>query len=155
MQFIGANVAEKIDVSANGDRVLFSRDIANVTMDTAGVEQIDFEALAGSDLVTVNDLTGTDLRTLQVDLDGGAPGGGDGEPDRVVLNGTNGDDAIRVFGDAQGVNVKGLAPLVEILHPEGANDRLDINTLDGHDTVDSSGLATGTIQLFVDGVLVP
>ena len=155
MQFIGANVAEKIDVSANGDHVLFSRDIANVTMDTAGVEQIDFEALAGSDLVTVNDLTGTDLRTLQVDLDGGAPGGGDGEADRVVLNGTNGDDAIRVFGDAQGVNVKGLAPFVEILHPEGANDRLDINTLDGHDTVDSSGLAAGTIQLFVDGVLVP
>jgi predicted lipoprotein with Yx(FWY)xxD motif len=155
MQFIGANVAEKIDVSANGNRVLFSRDIGNVTMDTAGVEQIDFEALAGPDLVTVNDLTGTDLRTLQVDLDGGAPGGGDGEPDRVVLNGSNGDDAIRVFGDAQGVNVKGLAPLVEILHPEGANDRLDINTLDGHDTVDSSGLAAGTIQLFVDGVLVP
>ena len=155
MQFIGANVAEKIDVSANGNRVLFSRDIGNVTMDTAGVEQIDFEALAGPDLVTVNDLTGTDLRTLQVDLDGGAPGGGDGEADRVVLNGTNGDDAIRVFGDAQGVNVKGLAPLVEILHPEGANDRLDINTLDGHDTVDSSGLAAGTIQLFVDGVLVP
>ena len=155
MQFIGANVAEKIDVSANGDHVLFSRDIANVTMDTAGLEQIDFEALAGSDLVTVNDLTGTDLRTLQVDLDGGAPGGSDGEADRVVLNGTNGDDAIRVFGDAQGVNVKGLAPFVEILHPEGANDRLDINTLDGHDTVDSSGLAAGTIQLFVDGVLVP
>ena len=155
MSFIGANIAEKIDVSANGDRVRFSRDIGNVTMDTAGVEQIDVEALAGADLVTVNDLTGTDLRTLQLDLDGAAPGGGDGEPDRVVLNGTNGDDAIRVFGDAQGVNVKGLAPLVEILHPEGANDRLDINTLDGSDTVDSSGLAAGTIQLFVDGVPIP
>jgi predicted lipoprotein with Yx(FWY)xxD motif len=90
MGFIGANIAEKIDVSANGNRVLFSRDIGNVTMDTAGVEEIDFEALVGSDLVTVNDLTGTDLHTLQVDLDGGAPGGGDGEPDHVVLNGTNG-----------------------------------------------------------------
>jgi predicted lipoprotein with Yx(FWY)xxD motif len=154
MSFIGANIAEKIDVSANGDRVRFSRDIGNVTMDTAGVEQIDFEALAGADLVTVNDLTGTDLFKLQLDLDGAAPGGGDGEPDRVVLNGTNGDDAIRVFGDAQGVNVKGLAPLVEILHPEGANDRLDIDTLDGSDTVDSSGLAAGTIQLFVDGMPV-
>jgi predicted lipoprotein with Yx(FWY)xxD motif/Ca2+-binding RTX toxin-like protein len=155
MSFIGANIAEKIDVSANGDHVRFSRDIGNVTMDTHGVEQIDFEALAGADLVTVNDLTGTDLFKLQLDLDGAAHGGGDGEPDRVVLNGTNGDDAIRVFGDAQGVNVKGLAPLVEILHPEGANDRLDVNTLDGSDTVDSSGLAAGTIQLFVDGVLVP
>jgi hypothetical protein len=124
-------------------------------MDTHGVELIDFEALAGADLVTVNDLTGTDLHTLQVDLDGGAPGGGDGEPDHVVLNGTNGDDAIRVFGDAQGVNVKGLVPTVQILHPEGANDRLDLNTLDGIDTLDSSGLAAGTIQLFFDGILVP
>ena len=154
MSFIGANIAEKIDVSANGDRVRFSRDIGNVTMDTAGVEQIDFEALAGSDLVTVNDLTGTDLFKLQLDLDGAAPGGGDGEADRVVLNGTNGDDAIRVFGDAQGVNVKGLAPLVEILHPEGANDRLEVNTLEGQDTVDSSGLAPGTIQLLVDDMPV-
>jgi len=155
MSFIGANIAEKIDVSANGNRVRFFRDIGNVTMDTAGVEQIDFEALAGADLVTVNDLTGTDLRTLQLDLDGAAPGGGDGEPDRVVLNGTNGDDAIRVFGDAQGVNVKGLAPFVEILHPEFANDRLEVNTGQGQDSVDASQLAPGTIPLFVDGVPVP
>src|SRR4029450_4021346 len=128
-----------------------SRDIGNVTMDTAGVEQIDFEALAGSDLVTVNDLTGTDLFKLQLDLAGAAPGGGDGEPDRVVLNGTNGDDAIRVFGDAQGVNVKGLAPFVEILHPEGANDRLEGKTLEGQDTVDSGGLAGGSMQLVWGG----
>ena len=80
MSFIGANIAEKIDVSANGDRVRFSRDIGNVTMDTAGVEQIDFRPSPGPDLVTVSDLTGTDLRTLQLDLDGAAPGGGDGEP---------------------------------------------------------------------------
>ena len=155
MSFIGANIAEKIDVSANGDRVRFFRDVGNVTMDTAGVEQIDFEALAGSDFVAVNDLTGTDLHTLQLDLDGAAAGGGDGEPDRVVVNGTNGDDAIRVSGDAQGVAVKGLAPAVEIFHAEGANDRLDINTLDGSDTVDSGDLAAGTIQLFVDGIRVP
>ncbi|HEX6680411.1 MAG TPA: hypothetical protein VF063_07175 [Gaiellaceae bacterium] len=155
MSFIGANIAENIDVSANGDHVKFSRDIGNVTMDTHGVELIDFEALAGADLITVNDVTGTDLQTLQVDLDGGAPGGGDGELDNVVLNGTNGDDAVSVKGDAQGVNVKGLVPTVGILHPEGANDRLDINTFDGINTLDSSGLAAGTIQLFFNGVLIP
>ena len=68
MQFIGANIAEQIHVSANGNRVLFVRDIANVTMDLAGVEQIDFQALGGADLVDVGDLTGTDLASLQVDL---------------------------------------------------------------------------------------
>jgi hypothetical protein len=45
--------------------------------------------------------------------------------------------------------------LVVISHPEAANDRLEINTLAGTDTVDSAGLAAGAIQLFVDGVLVP
>jgi hypothetical protein len=53
------------------------------------------------------------------------------------------------------VAAKGLAPAVGILHQEAANDRLEINTLAGTDTVDSSGLAAGVIQLFVDGVLVP
>jgi hypothetical protein len=53
------------------------------------------------------------------------------------------------------VTAKGLAPLVAIFHPEVANDRLEINTLAGTDTVDSAGLAAGAIQLFVDGVLVP
>jgi hypothetical protein len=41
------------------------------------------------------------------------------------------------------------------LHSEAANDRLEINTLNGNDNVNSAGLAAGVIQLFVDGVLVP
>jgi hypothetical protein len=73
----------------------------------------------------------------------------------VVVNATNGDDTINVSGDAGGVTVKGLAPTIGILHPEAANDRLEINTLAGSDTVDSDGLAAGAIQLFEDGVLVP
>ena len=35
------------------------------------------------------------------------------------------------------------------------DERLEINTLDGMDSVDSTGLDRGTIQLFVDGVPVP
>ena len=93
---------------------------------------------------------------MNVDL-AGTPGGatGDGQADRVVVNATNNDDAIKVNGDATEVMAKGLAPTVEIFHPEAANDRLEINTLAGSDTVDSDGLAAGAIQLFVDGVLVP
>ena len=39
--FNGANIAENIDISANGGRVLFFRDIANVTMDLDDVELIN------------------------------------------------------------------------------------------------------------------
>jgi Ca2+-binding RTX toxin-like protein len=150
MLFNGAGGDEQVDLSANGNRLRFFRTQGTVTMDTAGVEQVDFNALGGADLATVNDLTGTDVRAVNLDL-----GAGDGKADRVVVNGTSGDDTIRVFGDAGGVNVKGLAPLVAINHSESANDQLEINTLTGTDSVDSRGLAAGVIKLFVNGVLVP
>ena len=68
MLFNGANVAENIDISANGDRALFSRNMANVTMDLNDVETIDFNALGGADTIVVNDLGGTDVRTVNVNL---------------------------------------------------------------------------------------
>jgi hypothetical protein len=154
MRFNGANVAEQVDLSANGRRLRFFRVQANITMDTAGVERVDFNALGGADLVTVNDLSGTDVTSLNVDLEG-APGVGDGQPDRVVVNGTGGVDAIDVSGDSSVVKVSGLAPTIKIFQPEFENDRLEVNTLDGNDTVDTEGLAPGSIQLFVDGVPIP
>ena len=156
MRFNGANVSEQVDLSANGSRLKLFRTQANITMDTAGVERVDFNALGGADLITINDLSGTDVRSVNVDLAGTLGGAtGDGQPDRVVLNATNNDDTIKVNGDATEVTAKGVAPLVAIFHPEAANDRLEINTLAGTDTVDSGGLAAGAIQLFEDGALVP
>jgi hypothetical protein len=125
-----------------------------VTMDTAGLEHIEFQALGGADIVKVGDLTGTDLASLQLDLEG-TPGAGDDAMDRIVVSGTEGDDAITVNGDAGGVKVSGLHTGIKILQPEFANDRLDVNTGNGTDAVDASQLAPDTIQLFVDGVPVP
>jgi Ca2+-binding RTX toxin-like protein len=156
MVFNGANAAEHVNLTANGNRLKFFRVEGNITMDTAGVERVDFNALGGADIVTVNDLTGTDVSRVNVDLAGTLGGAsGDGQADRVVVNATNGNDTIDVSGDAQVVKVSGLATTTEILHSEAANDRLDINTLTGADTVGSRGLAAGAIQLFVDGLLVP
>jgi Ca2+-binding RTX toxin-like protein len=156
MLFNGANAAEHVDLTANGNRLKFFRAEGNITMDTAGVERVDFNALGGADLVTVNDLTGTDVSRVNVDLAGTLGGAsGDGQADRVIVNATNGNDTIDVSGDAQVVKVSGLATTTEILHSEIANDRLDINTLAGTDNVDSGGLAAGAIKFFVDGVLVP
>jgi hypothetical protein len=73
----------------------------------------------------------------------------------VIVNGTAGDDAITVSGNGAGVNVTGLAAALGIRHAEAANDRLEVNTLAGSDTVSSGGLGAGLIQLFVDGALVP
>ncbi|MGN6429295.1 MAG: calcium-binding protein [Gaiellaceae bacterium] len=157
MRFNGAPAAEQFTLSANGPRLRFFRDVGNVTMDTAGIEQVDLNALGGADLVTVDDLSGTDVGSINVDLAGSLGGkgtAGDGAVDRVVMNGTAGDDAIDVSGDAGGLKVGGLTPTVDLFHHE-ATDRLEINTLAGNDTVSTAGLAAGVIQLFVDGVAVP
>ena len=88
MLFNGANIAERIDLSANGQRLRFFRDIGNITMDTNDVETVDFRAFGGADTVTVNDLSGTDVTTVKVDLAAAAGGTtGDGQPDRVIVNG--------------------------------------------------------------------
>jgi hypothetical protein len=156
MVFNGANVAEHVDLTANGNRLRFFRDVANITMDTDSVERVDFNALGGADVVNVNDLTGTDVTDVNVDLAGALGGAtGDGQPDQVVVNATNDNDQINVSGDANGVNVSGLAATVRVLHSEVANDRLDIDTPKGTTTVNSGGLTAGVIQLFVDGTLVP
>src|SRR6266542_5746638 len=64
MLFNGANAAEQVDLSANGNRLKFFRVQGNITMDTAGVERVNFNALGGADLVTVNDLSGTDVNLV-------------------------------------------------------------------------------------------
>ena len=156
MLFNGAGAAEQVDLSANGRRLRFFRNPGAITMDTAGVEQVDFTALGGADVVTVNDLRGTDVIGVDVDLAGALGGSaGDGQADRVVVIGTNGRDTVTVNGDAARVKASGLVATVGVLHAESANDRLELNTLEGDDTVDSGGLAAGTIQLLVNGALVP
>jgi Ca2+-binding RTX toxin-like protein len=156
MLFNGAGGAEQVDLSANGNRLRFFRTQGTITMDTAGVERVDFNALGGADLVTVNDLSETDVSDVRVDLAGTLGGAtGDGQADRLVVNATDGEDAINVQGDADVVKASGLSATVAALHSDVANDRLEINTLAGRDAVDSSGLAAGAIQLLVDGIPVP
>jgi Ca2+-binding RTX toxin-like protein len=152
MVFNGANAAEQVDVSASGTRLRFFRNPGNITMDTAGVERVDFNALGGTDVVTVNDLRATAVRRLNIDLAAALGGSaGDGQADRVTVTGTAGNDRIDVSGNAGAVKVSGLAAAISILHPEAALDRVDINTLGGVDSVASAALSAGAIQLFVNG----
>ncbi len=147
--FNGANIAENINVSANGGRVRFFRDVANVNMDLDDVEAIDFNALGGADTVVVNDLSGTDLVEFNINL-AAAIGGGDSQSDTVIVNGTAGDDVVLIAGDASGVSVFGLAAQVNITAAEAALDRVTVNTLTGDDVVEASALAA-VILLTADG----
>jgi Ca2+-binding RTX toxin-like protein len=149
MVFNGANITENVDIVANGERVLFLRDIANVTMDLNDVETVQFNALGGADKINVGDLTGTDAKLVAIDL-AGVIGGttGDGQPDSVTVNGTNGDDVVSISLLGGKVVVDGLSAQVAIDHAE-ADDKLVITALAGDDIIDASALAAGkaTLQL--------
>jgi Ca2+-binding RTX toxin-like protein len=150
MLFNGANVAENINIAANGGRVIFFRNVASVSMDLNDVENIDFNALGGADTIVVNDLAGTDVTNVNINL-AAAGGGGDAQPDTVIAQATNGDDVVLAFGDAAGVSVLGLAAQINITGAEAANDRLTVNLFGGDDVFEGSGLAADAIQLTVDG----
>ena len=145
--FNGANINEKIDISANGGRVRFTRDVAAIAMDLDDVENIQFNALGGADTITVNDLTGTDV--TQVNLDLGVNGAGDGSADTVIINATAGNDVIRISSVNGVVTVTGLSETVTIAHVD-VNDRIVIKGLGGDDIIDASGLEAG-ILLTADG----
>ena len=150
MLFNGAAIAEEITISANGEHATFFRNIANVTMDLNDMESIDFNALGGADKITINDMSGTDVTEVNINL--GLPGGaGDGAADTIIINATNGDDVVLVVGDSGSVSVLGLATQINITGFEAINDRIVINTLAGDDVVEASGLGAGAIQLQADG----
>ncbi len=150
MLFNGANVAERIDISANGGRARFTRDIANIVMDLNDVERIEFKALGGADTVTVGDLGGTDVQRVLVDLSA-TGGGGDGAADSVIANGGGAADNVTVLGSGSSVSVLGLAAQIDVTGSEGPNDALVIQALGGDDTINASALADSVVRLTIDG----
>ena len=152
MLFNGSAANELFETSANGGRVRFTRNIANIVMDLDDVENLDVNALGGTDTLTANDLSGTDLVEIDTDLAGSIGGtAGDAAADTVIVNGTNGDDIVDVFGAGTSASVLGLHTRVDVANSEGANDALVINTLGGDDGVTASTLPAGVIKLTVDG----
>jgi Ca2+-binding RTX toxin-like protein len=150
MVFNGANVSEIVDLSANGERLRFFRNIANITMDCAGIEKVVFNALSGADQVTVNDLTGTQVTNVLVNLSS-SQGVGDGQADMVIVNGTATNDLITLSGSTNGVSVVGLSPSVTVAGGEAGRDELVVHGLTGDDTIDASAVQAGAIDLTLDG----
>jgi hypothetical protein len=136
MIFNGSSGNENFVVSAVGPRIEFLRNLGNIDMDLNGVERIDLNALGGTDTTTVNDLTGTDMKDVNVDLAGVLGGGApDGAADLVTVNATPGVDVVDIFAVDGETLVTGLAATVRIAHSEPALDQLVLNTLAGLDQV--------------------
>jgi Ca2+-binding RTX toxin-like protein len=154
--FNGAPGTDNVTLSPklnDAGRLDFFRVQGTIHMDTNDVETVDFNALAGTDTVQVDDLTGTDVTQTNVDLasalGGAAP---DGVVDSVDVNGTNGVDNVSIQGNGSGADVTGLATAVSVKHADPVSsatpDHLNVHTRDGVDNVVQN--VGGLIQLLVD-----
>jgi Ca2+-binding RTX toxin-like protein len=146
LQFNGANINERFEISANGHHAQFTRDVANIVMDTDNVERIEIQARGGSDTLTVDDLSGTAVKEVAIDL-----GGIDGAADTVTDNGTGGNDRFDVTLVNGLISVVGAHKTVTLANVEGVNDALVIQALGGNDVIDAGALPAGTIRTTIDG----
>jgi hypothetical protein len=146
MTFNGAAGDEVMEASAIDDDLIFTRDVGFIRMDTERLEQLDVNTLGGADTVTVRDLSGTTIEIVDLDL-AAARGavGGDGAADTVALVGSPGFEHIAAAGSAGAARIDGLGWSVDIVNSEPI-DVLAIDGNGGDDVVDTSGLASDTIQ---------
>ena len=134
---------------------LYTFKVAPATSDPAiyvrDVENVVFFAGNGTDLMRVNDMRNSDVDVLELDL-----GGNDFAPDRVVVQGSSGNDDFKLNTDTPNVNtrtydkirttakISGSSSTTYSLIVGGTNrdhgDVLRFETGDGNDIVDASAL---------------
>lgn len=146
--FNGATANEVTSLSANGRRSVFLRDPGTIRMDMLDVEILDLALLGGADALTVNDLSGSSFRDVNVDLS--VLGAGDGQSDLVTVSGSEGSDAVAIGANGTQVEIGGLTAGIHLTGSEVAFDHLQVNALGGDDTVDTAADAAALIGIAVD-----
>jgi Ca2+-binding RTX toxin-like protein len=144
----GTNDPEAYAVQRDGKHVRVSRE--SDALDLNGIEEIDPVVGAGADTFAIGDLSGTGVALVDVSLSSGLPGG-DGQPDRVSVQGTGRVDRMALTGRvvvAGTATLTGLPATVNISHAEPA-DTLALDTGAGDDTLDTSAFDPKTIGLDV------
>ncbi|HEY1369288.1 MAG TPA: hypothetical protein VGF23_19340, partial [Gaiellaceae bacterium] len=151
LEFNGSNIGESFDVSANGSRVRFARNVGSIVMDLNDIERLNVHALGGADNMVVNDLTGTGVKTVDADLNAGGGGGTDGAADTVTAVGTDGPDNVKVSAPGCFATVSGLSAQVLVEGADSAQDNVNVAALGGDDTITSGREVCGPEAINVDG----
>lgn len=137
IRFNGSNIGEVFDFSAAAGRLLFTRNIAAITLDAGGVERFDLQTLGGVDAAVINDLASTTLVEINLNLASTFGGSSsDAAADVITVNGTSDADFIHVAAESGAVTVRGLPCLVRTLNADTLMDALVVNGLAGQDTID-------------------
>lgn len=151
LDFFGASIGESFTLSADGARARFTRNVANIAMDLGAVERVNVHALSGTDALTVDDLDGTSVKTVDADLNAGGGAGADGQADTVLVRGTDGPDRVALSSPGGFQIVDGLSAEVIVEGAESALDDVNVATLGGEDTILTGREVFGPASMNVDG----
>jgi len=147
----GSTLRDVMSIAANGARVLVTDGLAASAIDVDDVETLVVTTQAGADDIVVDDLGGTDVTQVTINL-AATPAGGTGDHvvDRVTLNGTGGDDFVELRADGGAVAALGLAATVTISRTD-ANDQIIVNGGAGNDFLFVSTPPASAAQFVLDG----
>ena len=149
LDFNGSNAAEQIELTANGNRLRLTRNVANITMDTDSTEHVNIRTLGSADTTTIGNLADTDVDSVDVDLRA-AGGTADGAADTVVTQGSARRDVVAVTQTGAQVTVAGFAAETHIIGSEPTLDTLRVETLAGDDDVTVAPDVPDVIATLVD-----
>lgn len=126
LRFGGAGIGEVLTLTADGDRLRLTRDVAAIVLDVQAVEVVELAPRGGADRVVVGDLAAALVAQVTVDLAGTITGDGDALSDVVVLEATPAADAVAVWSDAGAVVTAGPYTELRVSGGEPTFDRLVI-----------------------------
>ena len=113
-------VAEQFTLSAGGHGALFTRAQGNIVMDLSSVEHVAVNTFGGTDTLTINELSGSGIKDVDVNL------GFDGSADTLNIND---DDNVTLVNNGNGnLTILGVSgATVHVTGFEAGSDHLSIN----------------------------
>jgi hypothetical protein len=152
LEMDGTFASESVSLSASAGHLVVNDDRS--ALNVHNLENVSYVGFGGldegsGDSVVVNDLSGTGVVNFTPNFSANQDStAGDNSADQLTVRGTNAVDNITVSGSGAHITVAGLTPTVTPVFMQ-RDDVLRIDTLDGKDSVVSSGLQPGLVQLLV------
>ena len=157
----GPSGRDVLTLAAQGDHARLSYDVDGTTQDLDEIERVSIAPREGSDFVIIQDLSGTDVKEVVVELGIAPPLNPsatviDFEPDAVEVFGkaAGGNHIDVVFEAGAGIAVIGLSAKVLILHADAdssVRDALFLFGGTGADTISAATLGSGLRTTFDGG----
>jgi Ca2+-binding RTX toxin-like protein len=143
----GQAVSESFDVAVAGNQVNVNTNSGLIDLDD--VERIRIQGFAGTDMITVRNYAGTDVKQLAIDL-GLAGGADDSASDYVIGLGSGGNDQITLTTSSTGVvSMTGFGAQVTVSHV-GVGDSIQLITFGGDDVINTATMPASSPNLAID-----